>query len=380
MGSVFFDVRYCMRRLAREPGFAASAVLTLALGIGANAALFTVLNAVFLRPTPGVEAPEQLAAIYTSDYSGPAYGSSSYPDYEAIAALTDVFSGAAAHATRIAAVGDPAAPARIGTEVVSPGYFDMLGLRVRGRGIMQDDAASHAPVAVISETFWRTHLAESNDAAPASGIGRTILVNGRPVTVVGIAPPEFRGLERGIAVDLWVAAQIANELGLDVDVERRGNRGLMIMARMRDGIDIDQSHARLRVLASQLHASYPGEWTDVRGEVRRLTIESERKARVHPAMRGVVTGFAALLSAMVAVVLLICCANVAGLMLARVTTRTRDFAIRRSIVPKPPAPPTSANARRASRSGIRSPRTCCRTDTISARSRNCSATRASTRR
>ena len=115
---MFSDLRYALRQLARAPGFAAAAVLTLALGIGANSALFSLVNALVLRPPPGVAAPERLVALYTSDFSGPAYGTSSYPDVRAFAGRHDVFKGVAAFSPTTAGLGPGAYAVRVGVERV----------------------------------------------------------------------------------------------------------------------------------------------------------------------------------------------------------------------------------------------------------------------
>jgi len=325
MGWVLSDVRYAWRRLLQQPGFTLAAVLTLALGTGINIALFTILNAILLRPTPGVREPDRLVAIYTSDYSGPTYGGSSFPDYEAIA-QTDVFTGATAFTPQVAGIGDPDTPVRVGVEIVTPNFFEVLGVPVRGRPLHAEHARSNEPVAVISDALWRTQF-----GADPGTIGSTLRVNGNSATIVGIAPPGFRGGFRGFAADVWLPIAAGEQFGLAYDLDERGNRGLSVMARLRDGVTPATAAARMRVLAAQLHAAYGDYWTDVNDTGRRLTVLEERAARVPPMMRAPVLGFAALLSGMVGLVLLLCCANLAGLMLTRVSARSREIAVRLSI-------------------------------------------------
>lgn len=323
------DLRYSMRRLARQPGFTLTALLTLGLGIGANVALFSIINAVLLRPTPGVREQEQLVRIYTSDYSGPTFGTSAYPDYQDIARADDVFEGVAAVAQAVTAVGDPTAPTRVGVELVTAEYFGVLGVTLRGRGFTEEEAERGLPLVVVSDAFWRSALGASADA-----LGREILINGRPVTVIGITPPGFRGMQRAFAGDVWLPLFAGGPLRLAEEqaaLIHRGNRGLGLVARLRPGVSSTLAQQRLRAIASQLHAAYPDHWTDVRGEPRRLTLISERAGRVPPQMRGAALGFGGVLSATAGIVLLICCANLAGLMLARVASRSREVAIRLSI-------------------------------------------------
>lgn len=325
MDAILDDIQYAYRRLLKQPGFTLAAVLTLALGTGVNIALFTILNALLLRPTPGVHAPDRLVAIYTSDFSGPPYGSSSFPDYEAVA-QADVFVGVAAFTHQVAGLGDTGDSQAIAVELVTPNFFDVLGVRVRGRSVMAEDVRSTEPVAVISDALWRTRFGGDDNA-----IGNVLRINGQAVTIAGIAPPGFRGGMRGFASDVWLPIAAGEPLGIGYDLDSRGNRGLSILARLQDGVTPAAAEARLRVMAEQLRAAYPDAWTDINSAGRRLTVLSERDARVPPAGRAPALAMAALLAGMAGLLLLACCANLAGLMLSRVSARGRELAIRLSI-------------------------------------------------
>jgi len=333
MDALLQDIRYALRTLGRSPSFTLVAALTLALGIGANTTVFSLVNAVLLRPPAGVASPERLVGIYTSDYSGPPYGTSSYPDVEEFARQRDVFSGVMAYAPELVAVGRGDATERRSGELVSGAYFDVLGVRPAfGRFFAPDEArlGAPAPVVVVSHAFWRTQLA----ANPAA-VGRTILVAGRPLTVIGVAPQGFTGMIRGLAADVWLPLPTGAALGLGVrsprDLAERGARLLWTVGRLRPGVTREQAQEHMAVVARQLHAAYPDAWTDVTSATRRVTLLPERATRVPPQARGPALGFAALLMTTVGIVLLICCANVANLALARALRRGREIGVRLSL-------------------------------------------------
>lgn len=329
MDSLLQDLRYALRTLARSPGFSLAAVLTLALGIGANTTLFSVINAVLLRPPAQVAEPGRLVALFTSDYSGPAFGASSYPDYLDFRSETRVFSGVMAYAPRPVALGEGDDPERTGVEVVTENFFSVLGVRpAQGRFFTAEEGKLGGPaVAVISHDLWRRRYAGDGGA-----VGRTVVLNGRPFTIVGVAPEGFHGAMRGPAFDAWVPLTASGGVGLGTeDLSGRGSRGFFLMARLRPGITPEEAGVAMGVAARRLHAAYPQEWTDLQGEGRRITVLRESAARVPPQARGAALGFTALLAATVGVVLLVCCANVAGLMLARATARAREVGIRLSL-------------------------------------------------
>jgi predicted permease len=323
------DLRFAIRTLARTPAFSLAAALTLALGIGANTTLFSVVNAVLLRPPPHVARPDRLVSLYTSDYSGPAFGSSSYPDYLDFRAQTAVFEGVAAFAPRPVAVAEGEQLERAGAEVVSENYFGVLGVRpLLGRFFTAEEGKTGAaPAVVVSHDLWRRLLGGRTDV-----VGRTVRVNAQPMTVVGVAPEGFVGSLRGAAFDLWIPAGAARAAGFgEGDLQGRGNRGSFVLARLRPGVTVERAQARMDVVARGLHAAHPEAWTDLKRQGRRITLLPERESRILPQVRGPALGFLALLGATAGLVLLICCANVAGLMLARATGRLREMGIRLSL-------------------------------------------------
>jgi predicted permease len=329
MDTFLQDLRYSARRLIRTPGFTVAAVLTLALGIGANTTIFSLVNAILLRPPAAVATPRELVSIYTSDYSGPPYGTTSVPDFEELRKLDDVFAGVMVFAPRAVSVGPDDARERAGLEIVSDNYFQVLGLRPSlGRFFLPEDGRpGAAPVAVISDALFRKRFASN-----ASIVGTPIPLNGRAFTIIGVAPADFSGAMRPVLQDVWIpmhAAPIIGELG--DDLVNRGGRSMFTMARLRPGVTMQQAQSRVDVLARQLHASFPDEWRDMSGQGRRITLVEERDARIPPQMKKPALGFLALLMATVGLVLLVCCANVASLMLARAAGRGREIGIRLSL-------------------------------------------------
>ncbi len=323
------DVRYGLRSLRRSPGFALSAIVTLGIGIGGTTTIFTMVNAILLRPPAHVRAPERLVSVYTSDFSGPPFGTSSRPDIEEFRAQP-VFGGVAAFAPQPVGVGEGDELQRTAMELVSADYFQVLGVEpARGRFFAPDEGrvGDPAAVAVIGHDLWQTRL-----AGDPSVVGGTIRLNGRQFTVVGVAPAGFAGSLRGLSVEVWVPATSGSLVGAgDEALTNRGDRGTMVLARLADGVTMEQAQAVMSTLARQLAASYPDAWLDVSREGRRITLVPERESRVPPQARGPVVGFLALLMGTVALVLLVCCANVACLMLARATRRQREMGVRMSL-------------------------------------------------
>jgi predicted permease len=324
--SWFRDLRYSLRQLARAPAFTAVAVLTLSISIGANTAIFGVVNELLLRPPAHVAEPERIVSIWTSDFSGPPYGASSYPDYEAFREQRDVMIDVAAFALVPGNLVEPDETVRLAIEEVTPNYFDLLGVGAAQGRLLRDGADDGATVVVLSDALWRTRF-----GAEPSIVGRTVRINAGTFTVVGVAPEGFEGSQRIFGgVDAWVPLETLAG-GRRGRLAERGSRGLLLLGRLRPGVSLEQARARYAVVANQLLAEYPEQWRDVTSRGRSITILPESESRVPPGDRGAVVGFLSLLVAGFALVLLICCVNVANLLLARAASRVRDVAIRVSL-------------------------------------------------
>jgi predicted permease len=334
MENLLQDTRYALRFLRRSPGFSLVAVLSLAVGIGVNAALFTVVDALLLRPLP-VAHPEALVDIFTSGSGGEAYQTSSFPDYLDFKAERDAFEDVAGHSPMFAALNLQDRSRLVMGEVVTGNYFRVLGLEAaRGRTLLpEDDRPGAERVVMVSHRYWQGEL-----GGDPSVIGSTLRLRGQPYTVIGVTPPGFSGLLPMLAAEIWLPAAQVEEVepaGIqdvvpspagNTRLERRGTRWLFLKGRLAPGVTVEQAQARLQVVMARLELEQ-----HQTNRARRVALVPTRGLRIHPEADAVLLPVAGAAMGMVGLVLLIACANVAALLLARASGRRREIGIRMAV-------------------------------------------------
>ena len=325
------DLRYALRTLITNPGFAVVVALTIALGVGANAVIFSAVDAVLLRSAPVAE-PDRVVSLYTSNSDGrDIFASSSYPDY---ADLRDsgIFQGVAAFASITLSLDANGETQAITGEMVSGNYFAMLGVPVSpGRTFADSEDRSGTPlrVAVVSHEFWQQRFG----GAP-SLVGSTISLNGNPYTVIGITPRSFLSPVLGRAPAVWVpmalqpevrppSAGVRRQLGSSDLLHERSVRWLNMIGRLKDGSSVAEATAGTAVLAQRLSTAMPDSNQGRQFTVVRLGDGPGIRTSARPLLQ--------MLGGAVAIVLLIACANVAGLLLARAVSRRREVAVRMAV-------------------------------------------------
>jgi predicted permease len=305
------DLRYALRGLKRNPALAAVVVLTLSLGIGVNTTIFCVAEAYFLRPLPGA-APAQLVRLTSRTPQG-RDDYFSFPDYRDLGEQRSSFSGILAYSSHAGFLLIHGNSRLIGVHIVSRNYFRVLGIgAIRGRTFSRAPAASPGPSIVLSYYVWRDDF-----GGDPSLVGKSVNLTGKSYTVIGIAPASFRGLDRGEPTNAWLPVDAwypAADLGI------RSFREFELVGRLKANASAAQARAELGLVASRLAQAYPAT-----NAGRTFGLISERQ-RLQSAL--VPTGF---LLAATGLVLLIACANVAGLLVAQAENRRREIAIRLAV-------------------------------------------------
>jgi predicted permease len=321
MPELLNDVRYAVRSLSKRPGFTLVAVLSITLAIGFNTAIFSAVNALLLRPVPGVVGADRVVELGRTN-RGSGFDSFSYVDFtdlrENVAELSEL---AAWRMLPVSHGGDEGGE-RLVAMVVSPGYFPALGITpAAGRFFGEDDdvpGASPATV-VISHAFWQTRLGGAPDV-----VGRTVDVNRAPFTVIGVTPPSFRGHFPLVGVDMWLPVariDLAEPSFAMANFDRRGSIWHNVIGRLAPGVPMDRAELAVRAEMARLAEAYP-ETNETRGAT---LLEL---GPVPGGGRGMIRGFLGALLALVALVLLVAAANVGGMLLARGAAREREVAIR----------------------------------------------------
>ncbi|MGH9337636.1 MAG: ABC transporter permease, partial [Vicinamibacteria bacterium] len=299
MRDLAFDVRYAFRTLLRQPGFTAVAVLSLALGIGLNTAIFSVVHAVLLKKMP-VADPERLVEVYSSPSEEMPYLTTSYLDYRDLLEGTDVFEGLAAHALVRGILFQDGKSELVLGEVVTANYFDVLGVRPRmGRGFLpeEDETEGAHAVLVVSHGLWQRRMGGDPEA-----VGKTLRISGVEYDVIGVAPETFSGAIPGLSPEFWAPTAMIQKLrfsGIQAESpspegttrrERRGTRWLFVKGRLAPGRTVEEARAQVSTVFARLEKEYP-----VTNEKLKAAVLPGSGVRFHPLVDGILNQAGAVL-------------------------------------------------------------------------------------
>lgn len=327
MSTLWQDLRYGFRVLLKSPGFTLVAILTLALGIGANSTVFSWINATLLTPIPGMPHPTQVVSIVRGGQGdNPNTADAlSYLDFKDLRDRSQSFSGMTAFGLWPVSLTGQGKPIRIWATVASASYFDILGIHpMLGRGFLpsEDAAPNGAPVAVISYRLWKGHFGGN----PAI-LGTTVHIDTHPFTIVGVTPPVFQGSFSGLRTELWIPVMMVPELTVDGSniLNDRGTSFLLVDGRLRRGVTRFQAEKEMNALAQQIASQFP----DV--HKARFGITLFPLWRAPNGGNAFFSVLLPILMALAGVVLLLACANIANLLLARSVSRQKEIAVRLSL-------------------------------------------------
>ena len=322
MGSLGQDIRYGWRQLLKRPGFTALAILSMALGIGANTAIFSLVDTVLLRPLP-VRDPSQLIAVDGQLRNGTEFTLQSYLNYKDYRDRNTVFSGLLAYRFVVASLSHNGINERVWGFDVSGNYFDGLGVKpALGRSFLaeEDQTPDSHPVVILSHACWQKRFAGD----PAI-VGQKILLNTHPFTVVGVAPKGFVGTEVAYAPEFWVPMMMSKQIEPGSTwLDDRASDNLFVVGRLKPGTTVAQAKAQLDVVTEQMAKEHPKE-----NAGRRVLLMPP--GLFIPDIRNSIFAFSGLLAVVGALVLLLACVNLANLLLARATERRKEIGIRLAV-------------------------------------------------
>jgi len=323
------DVRFALKVSAANPKFTAVAVLTLAVGIAINSTVFSWIDSVLLHPYRGVNQTQGLALIETESVAGEHLVASSYLDYRDYRDNLKLVSAVAIGRFTPLTVGLQGNAERAWAELVSANYFDVLQVKpILGRSFLPEEGADQAgafPVAVISYRMWQKQFHGERDV-----LGKEIRLNRHQLTIIGVAPPEFRGTTVGLVYDVWMPITMAEAMGTGGGtLHYRGCRDLTsTIVRLRPGVTIEQSGEEVRALAKRMAAAYPETNRGVDATVVPIWAG-------HLGAQGILLKPLQILAAICGLLLIVVCANVANLLLARAVARQKEFGLRLAFGARP---------------------------------------------
>ena len=325
------DLRYGVRMVLKHPGFSATAIMVLALGIGANSAIFSIINAMLLKPLP-IHRPGELVGVYVERTTAPGgYRGFSYPNFHDLREQAAAFADLAAHNLTLVGVGDGGATRRVFADAVTANYFETFGVPLAlGRTFTaaEERPGANLPVAIVSHDYW------VRGGRRPDVLGETILVNAEPLTIVGVAAAGFTGSSVMLRPEVWLPLGLYGTVAADVvgtpsrSLRERDNYTLLVKGRLGPGHSVESVAPELEAVAARLSRAYPAtndDWTLRAAPLPRLNVSPM------PTSDGPFAALSALVLGMAGVVLLIACLNLANMLLARGASRRREMAIRLSL-------------------------------------------------